>query len=86
MTCNVTGLKAHWRVTFENQDVQCYNSIRTMVNVFRSMNIPITVHNMANIDRSAKNTPLPESRINRFRENGVIGIEKINVRTLFSPQ
>lgn len=83
MTCDVTGLTAHWQVDYDDGP-KLYNSVRTMVNELRKRGVEITDANLFAMDRLvAKGKPLSLERTERFTSAGVQGIEKLGRHKLF---
>lgn len=83
-TCDITGLKAHWRVTMDSGETKHFNSVRCMVDFLQTKNCDISTHNFYNIQREiAQGRNIPH-RLSRFRN--VKQIEQLTKRQFILPQ
>jgi len=73
-TCEVTGLVAHWEVTFDGGRVACFNGVRSMTNYLRQQGCNITQSNFFDLERG---DPPSEKRLERFRRVGIKKIYKV---------
>jgi len=79
--CDVTGLLAHWEITFVDGRVLHFNGVRSMTSYLRQHEgCDITQSNFFDLERGPE--PPSERRVERFRRIGITKIRKMRCNKL----